>query len=102
MKRADHKDTQGKGIPGSRDTTQRPGGGTSQEVRDEREESSAEAQWARRMRGGRWAGPGHTGRLLSGQGPGPTGECHALLTVVWRRKHRGAEADSRSPIRRPV
>ena len=51
MKRADHKDTQGKGIPGSRDTTQRPGGGTNQEVRDEREESSAEAQWARRMGG---------------------------------------------------
>ena len=62
------------------------------------------AQGTVRLEGqGRRAGPGHRGHHHSPQDPGPTRQCYALLlTVMWRKEHKGAETNSQRPIQKPV
>ena len=91
VKRTGHTNTQGKGIPDSRDNTQRPRGGT----RDEKGERGSRHSQAGRA--------GEEGRTRSQrpssftQDPGPTGQSYALLlTATWRKEHKGAETLSKT------
>lgn len=98
VKRRGHTNTQGKGIPDSRDTTQRPRGGT----RDAKGEMGPRHSQAGRAGEECRARPQQPSSF-SHQDPGPTGQHHALLlTAMWRKEHRAAETGSQRPIRRPV
>lgn len=75
MKSTDHTETQRKRIPGSRNTTQRPGGRMSREVREERGEQVSPGTVGQE-------GVGGHGSRIQPHGPCPIGPGF--------RSHRGA------------